>query len=135
MKINKIKFVKKTRQCFFGLMATAMLFGGAVATSTTNAFAADQSLSNNTGIATRKLRPTKKKFAKITMDSSKRVIFIGDVYTRAAKLTSSNKKDDIKYKSSNAKIATVSSTGKVTAKQRGTVTITASSTLDSKVKC
>lgn len=135
MKINKIKFVKKTRQCFFGLMATAMSFGGAVATSTTNAFAADQSLSNNTGIATRKLRPTKKKSAKITMDSSKRVIFIGYVYTRAAKLTSSNKKDNIKYTSSNAKIATVSSTGKVTAKRRGTVTITASSTLDSKVKC
>lgn len=135
MKMNKIKFVEKVRQCFFGSMAVAMSFGGVVATNTANAFAADQSLNNNIGIATRKLGATKKTSAKIAMDSSKKVIFIGDVYTRTAKLTSSNKKDKVKYTSSNSKIATVSSTGKITAKQRGTVTITAFSTLDSKVKC
>ena len=48
----------------------------------------------------------------------------GKSFTIKAKLTPSGAEATIKYSSSNKKIATVNSKGKVTAKKAGTVTIT-----------
>ena len=52
--MDKYKIVGKLRQLFFGSMAVIMSAGGVVATNMANAFAADQSLDNNVGVAARK---------------------------------------------------------------------------------
>lgn len=49
--MDKYKIVGKLRQLFFGSMAVVMSAGGVVATNMANAFAADQSLDNNVGVA------------------------------------------------------------------------------------
>lgn len=54
--MDKYKIVRKLRQLFFGSMAVAMSAGGVVATNMVNAFAADQTLDNNVGVASRKLQ-------------------------------------------------------------------------------
>ena len=54
--MDKYKIVGKLRQLFFGSMAVVMSAGGVVATNMANAFAADQSLDNNVGVAARKLQ-------------------------------------------------------------------------------
>lgn len=54
--MGKYKVVRKLRQFFFGSMAVAMSAGGVVATNMANAFAADQTLDNNVGVASRKLQ-------------------------------------------------------------------------------
>lgn len=54
--MDKYKIVGKLRQLFFGSMAVIMSAGGVVATNMANAFAADQSLDNNVGVAARKLQ-------------------------------------------------------------------------------
>ena len=58
----------------------------------------------------------------------------GKTYKLKAKRTPSNSDQAITYKSSNTKIATVNASGKITAKKKGTVTITVKSGSVS-VKC
>lgn len=58
---------------------------------------------------------------KVKINKTKATIYVGK--TTTLKITGTNKK--IKWSSSNKKIATVSSKGKVTAKKKGTATITA----------
>lgn len=54
--MDKYRIAGKLRQLFFGSMAVAMSAGGVVATNMANAFAADQVLDNNVGVASRKLK-------------------------------------------------------------------------------
>lgn len=54
--MDKYKIVGRLRQLFFGSMAVVMSAGGVVATNMANAFAADQVLDNNVGVASRRLK-------------------------------------------------------------------------------
>lgn len=132
--MNIYKFTGRFRQVFFGTMAVLTSMGGVVATNMSNAYAADRALDNNTQTSRRLTSRAAAKKTTIAMSTSKKVIFINNKYTRKATLTTSNKKDVVQYKSSNKSIATVSSSGVVTGKKKGTVTITASSKLEPKVK-
>lgn len=132
--MNIYKFTGRFRQVVFGTMAVLTSMGGVVATNMSNAYAADRALDNNTQTSRRLTSRAAAKKTTIAMSTSKKVIFINDKYTRKATLTTSNKKDVVQYKSSNKSIATVSSSGVVTGKKKGTVTITASSKLEPKVK-
>lgn len=76
-----------------------------------------------------------KKVSSVKFSSSRPCIQIGQTYTRKPSVTPSyayNRK--VSYKSSNTKVATVNSSGKVTAKGVGTVTITAAAKDGSKKK-
>lgn len=59
--------------------------------------------------------------ASVKINKTKKTLYVGQTYT--LKIKGTNKK--VKWSSSNTKIATVNSKGKVTAKKKGTVTITA----------
>lgn len=76
-----------------------------------------------------------KKVSKVSFNSSKVVLQQGKYYTRKPSVSPSyayNKK--VTYKSSNTKVATVNSSGKIYAKGQGTATITATAADGSKKK-
>lgn len=76
-----------------------------------------------------------KKVSKVSFSSSKAVLQQGKYYTRKPTVSPSyayNKK--VTYKSSNTKVATVNSSGKIYAKGQGTATITATAADGSKKK-
>ncbi len=76
-----------------------------------------------------------KKPTKITLKSTYKTVDIGGKVTVAVKsVKPSNASKSVTYKSSNTKVATVSTKGVVTGKKKGTVTITATSKATSKVK-
>ena len=68
-------------------------------------------------------KPTTAPSSSLSFDSDSYSVVCGNTLGLKAKLKSSS--DNISWKSSNTKIATVDSSGKVTSKQAGTVTITA----------
>jgi uncharacterized protein YjdB len=71
---------------------------------------------------------------KLTLNTTKETIGAGETLQLSAKVAPSNASQNVTWKSSNEKYATVSSTGKVTAKKAGSVTITVTSNSNSKVK-
>lgn len=76
-----------------------------------------------------------KKPTKITLQTTAKTIDVKGKATVSVKsVTPKNASDDVKFTSSNKKIATVSSKGVVTGKKEGKVTITATSKENSKVK-
>lgn len=76
-----------------------------------------------------------KKPVEITISASKKTLYVGGSFTLKVKsVKPENASKDVTYTSSNKKIATVNSKGKVTAKKKGKVTITVSSKSDKKVK-
>lgn len=62
---------------------------------------------------------------KLKLNYSKLSLGKGDTYTLTSTVTPSDCTDSVKWSTSDKKIATVSSSGKITAKKTGTVTITA----------
>ncbi len=67
----------------------------------------------------------KKKATKVKLSATKKTLGIGEKYTISVKLSPSGSfYGGITYKSSNTKVATVSETGKIKAKKKGTTTIT-----------
>ena len=71
----------------------------------------------------------------ITLSKTSQTVYIGQKYTLKVKAVTPKKADkDVKWKTSDKKIATVSSKGVVTGKKKGTVTITAVSKSNSKIK-
>lgn len=79
------------------------------------------------------VKPVKAK--KITLNKKARTIKKGKFYQLKATLKPSNTTDTVKWKTSNKKIATVSSKGVVKAKKKGKCTITARTTSGKKVTC
>lgn len=71
----------------------------------------------------------------ITLNSKSFVLAKGKSTTLKATLTPASAKDTITWKTSDSKIASVSSTGKVTAKKGGTATITATTSGGKKATC
>ena len=71
----------------------------------------------------------------ITLSKTSQTVYIGQKYTLKVKAVTPKKADtEVKWKTSDKKIATVSSKGVVTGKKKGTVTITAVSKSNSKIK-
>ena len=71
----------------------------------------------------------------ITLSKTSQTVYIGQKYTLKVKAVTPKKADkDVKWKTSDKKIATVSQKGVVTGKKKGTVTITAVSKSNSKIK-
>jgi len=71
----------------------------------------------------------------ITLSKTFQTVYIGQKYTLKVKAVTPKKADtEVKWKTSDKKIATVSSKGVVTGKKKGTVTITAVSKSNSKIK-
>ncbi|WP_167955306.1 Ig-like domain-containing protein [Anaerosporobacter faecicola] len=69
-----------------------------------------------------------------SMDTvAKKTMYVGKTYKLAVTMTPSNATETLTYKSSNKKIVTVSSKGKLTAKAKGTATITITGK-DSRIK-
>ncbi|WP_455716219.1 Ig-like domain-containing protein [Anaerosporobacter sp.] len=64
---------------------------------------------------------------------SKKTMYVGKTYKLSVTRTPKNSTEKLKYTSSNKKVVTVSSTGKLTAKAKGTATITVTGA-DSKIK-
>jgi len=76
-----------------------------------------------------------KKPTKITLKSTNKTVDInGKVTVSVKSVKPSNASKSVTYKSSNTKVATVTSKGVVTGKKAGTVTITATSKVDKKIK-
>lgn len=71
----------------------------------------------------------------VTLNYSKYSLKVGQSKTLVATLTPASSKEKVTWYSSNNKIATVSSNGKVTAKKAGTVTITAKTSNGLKATC
>ena len=69
----------------------------------------------------------KKQNAKITLEKKKATIAVGKTATVKVKSYKGISRKGVKFASSNKKVATVSSKGKVTAKKAGTATITVTS--------
>ena len=108
--------MKKTVTRLMTLVLAVMLVIAGVLTSTSTVEAAT--------------KPTK-----ITLNSTKRTMYIGQKYTLKVKSVKPAKASkSVKFKSSNSKVATVTSKGVVQAKKKGTATITVTSKLNSKVK-
>ena len=75
---------------------------------------------------------------KITLNYSNRTMYAGDTLTlKVTSVKPSGALKNVTWKSSNSKVATVTASGKVTAKEAGTVTITAKDKGNSKAtaKC
>jgi len=71
----------------------------------------------------------------ITLSKTSQTVYIGQKYTLKVKAVTPKKADtEVKWKTSDKRIATVSSKGVVTGKKKGTVTITAVSKSNSKIK-
>lgn len=75
-----------------------------------------------------------KQNAKITLKKTKATLEVGKSTTIAVKSIKGLSSKTLKYTSSNKKVATVNSKGKVTAKKAGTATITITSPVNKKVK-
>lgn len=71
----------------------------------------------------------------VTLNYSKYSLKVGQSKTLVATVTPASSKGTVKWYSSNNKVATVSNTGKVTAKKAGTVTITAKTSNGLKATC
>lgn len=72
---------------------------------------------------------------KLTLLSTAKTMYLNDTYTVRVKSVSPSKASkSVTFKTSNKKVATVTSKGKVTAKGAGTATITVTSKLNKKVK-
>ncbi len=71
----------------------------------------------------------------IKLNKKKASIKVGNTLNLVPKVTPAKSTDFIKWKSSNKKIASVDAFGTVTAKKKGKVTITATTTSGKKVKC
>ena len=71
----------------------------------------------------------------VTLNYTKYSLKVGQSKTLVATVTPASSKETVKWYSSNNKVATVSSTGKVTAKKEGTVTITAKTSNGLKATC
>ena len=74
----------------------------------------------------------KKQNAKITLEKKKATIAVGKTATVKVKSYKGISRKGVKFASSNKKVATVSSKGKVTAKKTGTATITVTSVVNKK---
>ena len=74
----------------------------------------------------------KKQNAKITLEKKKATIAVGKTATVKVKSYKGISRKGVKFASSNKKVATVSSKGKVTAKKAGTATITVTSVVNKK---
>ena len=74
----------------------------------------------------------KKQSAKITLEKKKATIAVGKTATVKVKSLKGISTKGVKFTSSNKKVATVSSKGKVTAKKAGTATITVTSVVNKK---
>ncbi len=74
----------------------------------------------------------KKQNAKITLEKKKATIAVGKTTTVKVKSYKGISRKGVKFASSNKKVATVSSKGKVTAKKAGTATITVTSVVNKK---
>lgn len=75
------------------------------------------------------------KVTKITLDKTKATLYVKQSTTlKVKKVTPGKASKSVTWKSSNPKVATVNSKGKVTAKKAGSVTITATSKSNKKVK-
>ena len=64
----------------------------------------------------------------ISLDKTQLSVYVGDNATLSVSISPTNAWDVINWSSSNEEVATVDQTGKVTAKKRGTATITATTT-------
>lgn len=73
--------------------------------------------------------------ASISLNYSKYSLTVGQTKTLVATVSPESAKSGVTWYSSNSKVATVSSTGKVTAKKAGTVTITAKTSNGLKATC
>ena len=72
---------------------------------------------------------------KITLSAKKKTMSVGEKYTLKVKsVTPKNASKSVKFKTSNKKVATVSSKGQIVAKKKGTATITVTSKSNSKAK-
>lgn len=116
MRTEKKKILKTSKSCK-GKLLTTML---ALLIAFTAVFAIPQ----ETGAATKKL----------TLTNSKVTLYAGEYTTIKVKKAAGLKNKKVTYKSSNAKVAKVSGKGVVTAKKKGTATITVTSASDKKVK-
>ena len=72
---------------------------------------------------------------KIKLNKTKLTLKVKKTVSLKATVTPANSSDKLTWTSSNKKIATVSSSGKVTAKKAGTVTITVKTASGKKAAC
>lgn len=71
----------------------------------------------------------------ITLSKTSKTVYVGQKYKLKVKAVTPKKADtDVKWKTSDKKIATVDKNGNITGKKKGTVTITAVSKANSKIK-
>lgn len=73
--------------------------------------------------------------SKVKLSATTRTLTRGKAFTLKTTLSPTNVVSKLTYKSSNPKVATVSSTGKVTARRKGTATITVTSSNGKKATC
>lgn len=85
--------------------------------------------------ATCKVTITNIPATKVTLSSSSVTLAVGNTKALTASLTPTNSTDSVKWTSSNTSVATVNSSGKITAKGKGTATITAMATSGETAKC
>ena len=91
---------------------------------------------NNGKSATCTVKVSNVSAGKITLDKTKATMRVGKTLTLKATITPANTTDKkVTWKSSDKKIATVSSSGKITAKNTGKVTITATTSNGKKATC
>lgn len=72
---------------------------------------------------------------KVQLNTTKKTMYKGQKYTLKAKVSPAKATQSVTWTSSNSKIATVDKKGKITAKNTGTVTITAKASNGKKAKC
>ena len=75
-----------------------------------------------------------KKPKKIKLNKTKITMYVGDTYKLKPSFSPKKANNKVKWKSSNKKIVTVSSTGKLKAKKAGKATITVTSKVNKKIK-
>ena len=106
----------------YGLVSDGVICTG-INLSVSTAFEPDPEPTEPTSETTEETTPTQAPATAIKVTAAKKTIYVNASTT--VKATVTNPVGDTKFKSSNTKVATVTSAGKVTGKKAGSVTITA----------
>lgn len=114
------------KQIITGMVALAITMGGVAAPSMDFVNVTEASAVTT---STSKTAPTK------LAVSVKKTVYVGEKYQMSVKsVTPANASKSVSWKTSDTSVATVNSKGEIVGKKAGTVTVTATSTLNKKVK-